>query len=126
MQDKLIREYVPLRDYDVEVNGLAFLVVAEVQRIDGSYDFAEPACPRLYYDGVGLCLPDALLNSYTSKGGETWRTLIEREVCYQAEKLTAFAWVTEYETQSERNLTEFDREWKAEREDTGIDCKGRM
>jgi hypothetical protein len=88
---KIKRQYIPRTDYDIEVNGTAFSVVAEVE-----------ACGRKDQD---LCVSNLdidgrialFLESYISPTGPTWRELIEREICRQAALLPGTAWEVEYE-----------------------------
>jgi len=54
---------------------------------------------RLFADEkhIEIEIPTKFLDSYISRTGETWRELIEREICRQAALLPCTAWEVEYE-----------------------------
>jgi hypothetical protein len=99
---KIVRQYVPRREYDdVEANGYHFVVYAEVEAYGcHDEDIRVSDGNRLYWWDNFQCqqsIPAKFLDSYISPTGETWRTLIEREVCRQAALLPCTAWEVEYE-----------------------------
>lgn len=88
-----ITAYIPMVSYSVDVNGIHFIAYAEVERVnDGKAYITELSDVYIASDYGMIYFPDALLNSYTTKDGPTWRELIEREVAIQADTLNAFHW----------------------------------
>jgi hypothetical protein len=99
---KVKRQYIPSREYDdIEANGYHFSAYSEVESC-GAHDEDTRVSDdyRLYWLDYYQCLqtiPDKFVDSYISPTGETWRTLIEREICRQAALLPCTAWEVEYE-----------------------------
>lgn len=88
-----VAAYIPMTSYSVDVNGIHFVVYAEVERVnDGKAYVTELGDVCIDGEEDYIDFPDALLNSYTTKDGPTWRELIEREVAIQADTLNAFHW----------------------------------
>jgi hypothetical protein len=102
---KIVRKYIPMREYDdIEANGYHFYAKVEVESC-GAHDEdlrvrkAEEGATYLIYmwqfDNK-VAIPERFEDSYISRIGETWRTLIEREICRQAALLPCTAWEVEY------------------------------
>jgi hypothetical protein len=99
----LERYYVPFRQYDdIEVRGLRFQAFATVDKSilvkEDWIDVTEIGEITMIDDeGCEHIVPDAFLDSRPAESQETWRALIEREICLQAEKLPKREWKEDLE-----------------------------
>jgi hypothetical protein len=99
---KIVRQYIPMREYDeVNVNGYFFIVCCEVESYGPKeLDMRVLSGYRLRHLDNFECeqkIPLKFIDSFISRSGDTWRTLIEREICRQAALLPGTAWEVEYD-----------------------------
>jgi hypothetical protein len=97
---KIVRQYIPMREYQLEANERDFNCTAEVEACGNrGQDMRVSLLPVCLFciDDDAYPIPSFFRDSYISPTGPTWRELIEREICRQAALLPCTAWEVEYE-----------------------------
>jgi hypothetical protein len=84
---EILREYIPMRDWEVEVHGVVFSLMAEVEQDeDGNITCSDVSGIVNEYGDDWAVTPEWMLSSTPKDASDTWQTLIERAVCEDAAK----------------------------------------
>ena len=95
---KIMRQYIPFSEYEVKVGDTTIWANAEVERDDNGDIFCVRCEVQCYEDEDGeyIMIPAWTLAYFLTDPSWPMGALIEREICYIAEKLVA-EWRNEYE-----------------------------
>jgi len=97
---EIVRQYIPIREYYGEVNGLQYGASAEVAQIGNDLVVSSIDYSAIWFyddNGDDHDFPLFALHSRLADSLDTWRVRIERDICERATLLPCTVWKVEYE-----------------------------